>query len=84
MARRVDEQPHLQVWTRTRLVQPMRQVVRELGYQHRQHGTTALLAAPDIGAARVIGTCKRRHRAVEFSKIIDALGFFELSDHSTT
>ena len=35
-------------------------------HDYKRHGTTALFAAFDVAAGRVIGKCYRRHRAREF------------------
>lgn len=38
---------------------------------YRRAGTTALFAALDVQAGRVIGRCARRHRSVEFRALLD-------------
>jgi hypothetical protein len=38
-----------------------------------RHGTTLLLAAPDVPAGKVFGKCQRRHRHREFLKFIETV-----------
>jgi transposase len=63
----VDEKPQIQATEGTAPVQPMRagQVERHT-HDYIRHGTTDLFAALDVKTGTVIGTCRQRHRAVEF------------------
>ena len=61
----VDEKSGIQALDRTAL--PMRpgQVERRT-HDYSRHGTTDLFAALDVTTGKVIGSCQRRHRSVEF------------------
>ena len=68
----VDEKRQIQAVERTIPVLPMRpsQVERHT-HDYKRHGTTDLFAALDVKTGTVIGTCKERHRAVEFRAVLD-------------
>ena len=68
----VDEKPQIQATERTAPVLPMRpgQCERR-SHDYVRHGTTDLFAALDVTAGTVIGSCKGRHRAVEFRAFLD-------------
>ena len=70
----VDEKPQIQATEGTAPVQPMRpgQVERQT-HDYIRHGTTDLFAALAIQTGTVIGTCRRRHRAVEFRAFLDQI-----------
>jgi transposase len=42
-------------------------------HTYRRHGTTALFAALDVATGKVIGQCRRRHRATEFLNFLNQL-----------
>jgi transposase len=70
----VDEKSQIQALDRSQPLLPMRpgQVERRT-HDYVRHGTTSLFAALDVKSGRVIGTCHRRHRAVEFRKFLDTI-----------
>ena len=70
----VDEKSQIQALDRTRPLLPLRpgQVERRT-HDYVRHGTTSLFAALDARTGKVIGQCHRRHRAVEFRKLLDAI-----------
>jgi len=70
----VDEKAQIQALDRSQPLVPMRpgQVERRT-HDYTRHGTTTLFAALDIKTSQVIGQCRRRHRAVEFRKFLDAI-----------
>jgi transposase len=81
----VDEKSQIQALERGQPVLPMvfGQPERRTP-QYLRHGTTTLFAALDIATGKVIGECRRRHRAVEFCaflKTIDAQVPSELEVH---
>ena len=41
--------------------------------QYLRHGTTTLFAALDIATGKIIGQCRRRHRAIEFRKFLNTI-----------
>ena len=67
-----DEKSQVQALDRTQPLLPMRpgQVERR-SHDYKRHGTTALLAALDVAAGRVIGQCLARHSAAEFRRFLD-------------
>jgi transposase len=70
----VDEKPQIQAVERTAPVLPMRPGQPErVSHDYKRHGTTDLFAALDMKAGTVIGTCKGRHRAVEFRAFLDEI-----------
>ena len=70
----VDEKAQIQALDRSQPLLPMRpgQVERRT-HDYVRHGTTSLFAALDAKTGRVIGRRVRRHRAVEFRKLLDAI-----------
>jgi transposase len=81
----VDEKSQVQALNRSQPVLPMLPARPELQtHTYVRHGTTALFAALDIATGKVIGQCRRRHRATEFLKFlrqIDASVPAELDVH---
>lgn len=68
----VDEKPQSQAVERTAPVLPMRPGQPERHtHDYKRHGTTDLVAAPEVRAGTVIGAGKGRHRAVEFRAFLD-------------
>lgn len=68
----VDEKPQIQAVERTAPALPMGPGQPERrSHDYRRHGTMDLFAALDVRAGTVIGSCKRRHRAVEFRAFLD-------------
>jgi transposase len=68
----VDEKPQIQALERTAPVLPMRPAQPErVSHDYARHGTTDLFAALDVRTGTVIGSCKGRHRAVEFRSFLD-------------
>ena len=70
----VDEKPPIQATEGTAPVQPMRpaQVERHT-HDYIRHGPTELFAALEVKTGTVIGTCRQRHRAVEFRAFLDQI-----------
>ena len=70
----VDEKSQIQALDRTKPLLPLRpgQVERRT-HDYVRHGTTSLFAALDARTGKVIGQCRRRRRAVEFRKFLDAI-----------
>lgn len=70
----VDEKSGIQALDRTSPLLPMRpgQVERRT-HDYSRHGTTDLFAALDVATGRVIGSCQRRHRSVEFRSFLDKI-----------
>ena len=70
----VDEKPSIQALERTAPVLPLRpgQVERHT-HDYVRHGTTDLFAALDVATGKVIGACRRRHRASEFRAFRDLI-----------
>ena len=70
----VDEKSGIQALDRTAPLLPMRpgQVERRTR-DYSRHGTTDLFAALDVATGRVIGSCQRRHRSVEFRNFLDKI-----------
>ena len=70
----VDEKSQIQALDRTRPLLPLRpgQAERRT-HDYVRHGTTSLFAALDARTGQVIGQCRRRHRALEFRKFLDAI-----------
>jgi len=70
----VDEKSQVQALNRSQPVLPMLPARPELQtHTYVRHGTTALFAALDIATGRVIGQCRRRHRATEFVKFLQQI-----------
>ena len=70
----VDEKAPIQALDRTQSLLPMRpgQVERRT-HDYQRHGTTTLFAALELASGRVIGECRRRHRAREFRQFLDTV-----------
>ena len=70
----VDEEPQIQALDRTAPLQPLRPGQPERRpHDYVRYGTTSLFAALDIKTGKVMGECRRRHRAAEFSQFLDTL-----------
>lgn len=70
----VDEKSQVQALNRTQPALPMMSGRPELQtHTYVRHGTTALFAALDVATGRVIGQCRRRHRATEFLKFLQQI-----------
>jgi transposase len=70
----VDEKTQIQALDRRAPLLPMRpgQVERRT-HDYTRYGTTSLFAALDVATGKVIGSCHRRHRSVEFRKFLDRI-----------
>jgi len=70
----VDEKSQIQALDRTAPLLPLRpgQVERRT-HDYVRHGTTSLFAALDVKTGKIIGECRRRHRAVEFRQFLDTI-----------
>ena len=70
----VDEQSEVQALDRTAPLLPMRpgQIERRT-HDYRRHGTLSLFAALDTATGQVIGSCKARHRSIEFVKFLNQI-----------
>ena len=70
----VDEKSGIQALDRTAPLLPMRpgQIERRT-HDYSRHGTTDLFAALEVATGRVIASCRRRHRAVEFRGFLDEI-----------
>jgi transposase len=81
----VDEKSQVQALNRMQPALPMMSGRPELQtHTYVRNGTTALFAALDVATGRVIGQCRRHHRATEFLKFlhqIDASVPTELDVH---
>lgn len=63
----VDEKSQIQALDRTAPILPLGPGYPERrSHDYTRHGTTSLFAALDVATGRVLGTCHRRHRSVEF------------------
>ena len=70
----VDEKSQVQALNRMQPALPMMSGRPELQtHTYVRNGTTALFAALDIATGRVIGQCRRRHRATEFLKFLQQI-----------
>ncbi len=70
----VDEKSGIQALDRTAPLLPMRpgQIERRT-HDYSRHGTADLFAALEVATGRVIASCRRRHRAVEFRGFLDEI-----------
>lgn len=70
----VDEKSGIQALDRTSPLLPMRpgQIERRT-HDYSRHGTTDLFAALEVVTGRVMATCQRRHRSVEFRKFLNEI-----------
>ena len=67
----VDEKSQVQALNRSQPLLPMLPGrVEKRTHTYVRHGTTALFAALDVATGKVIGRCRRRHRAEEFLKFL--------------
>jgi transposase len=70
----VDEKSQIQALDRTAPLLPLRPGQPERRtHDYVRHGTTSLFAALDVKTGKVIGECRRRHRAVEFRQFLDTI-----------
>jgi transposase len=70
----VDEKTQIQALDRTQPLLPMRPGLAERRtHDYVRHGTTSLFAALEVKTGRVIGECRKRHRAVEFKRFLDLI-----------
>jgi transposase len=70
----VDEKSQVQALNRKQPALPMLSGRPELQtHTYVRHGTTALFAALDVATGRVIGKCRRRHRASEFVRFLQQI-----------
>jgi transposase len=70
----VDEKSQVQALNRSQPLLPMLPGRAESRtHTYVRHGTTALFAALDVATGRVIGQCRRRHRATEFLKFMNQI-----------
>jgi transposase len=70
----VDEKSQIQALDRTRPLLPLRPGQPERRtHDYVRHGTTSLFAALDVKTGKIIGECRRRHRAVEFRQFLDTI-----------
>ena len=70
----VDEKSQVQALNRKQPALPMLSGRPELQtHTYVRHGTTALFAALDVATGRVIGQCRRRHRASEFVRFLQQI-----------
>jgi transposase len=71
----IDEKSQIQALERTQPILPMRPGIPERqSHDYYRHGTTTLFAALNVASGKVIGKCKRSHKAedyVDFLKEID-------------
>lgn len=70
----VDEKSGIQALDRTSPLFPMRpgQIERRT-HDYSRHGTTDLFAALEVVTGKVMATCQRRHRSVEFCKFLNKI-----------
>jgi transposase len=70
----VDEKSQVQALNRSQPLLPMLPGRPELKtHTYVRHGTTALFAALDVKTGKVIGKCRRRHRATEFQQFLNQI-----------
>jgi transposase len=71
----VDEKSQIQALERTQPILPMRPGIPERqSHDYYRHGTTTLFAALNVASGKVIGKCRKSHKAddyVEFLKVLD-------------
>ncbi|MFG2142617.1 IS630 family transposase [Streptomyces sp. NPDC048696] len=74
LVRCVDEKSQIQALDRSQPVLPMMPGVPERrSHDYVRAGTTTLFAAVEVATGKVIGSLHRRHRAVEFKKLLAKL-----------
>jgi len=70
----VDEKSQVQALNRMQPALPMMTGRPEMQtHTYVRNGTTALFAALDVATGRVLGQCRRRHRATEFLKFLNQI-----------
>ncbi|HEY8072995.1 MAG TPA: IS630 family transposase [Labilithrix sp.] len=70
----VDEKTQIQALDRTQPLLPMGPgYVESRTHDYVRHGTTSLFAALDVKTGKVIGECRRRHRASEFKDFLNTI-----------
>jgi transposase len=70
----VDEKSQIQALDRTQPALPMRPGIPERQtHDYVRHGTTTLFAALNILDGKVIGSCKARHRHIEFLEFMEQI-----------
>ncbi len=70
----VDEKSQIQALDRTQPLLPMRPGQPERRtHDYQRHGTTSLFAALNTATGKVIGSCYRRHRSVEFKRFLKVI-----------
>lgn len=68
----VDEKSQVQALNRSQPLLPMTPGRPERRtHTYVRHGTTALFAALDVATGKIIGQCRRRHRASEFLQFLN-------------
>jgi transposase len=71
----VDEKSQIQALERSQPILPMREGIPERQtHDYYRHGTTTLFAALNVASGKVIGKCKRSHKAedyVSFLRLLD-------------
>ncbi len=67
----VDEKSQIQALNRFQPILPMMPATPERrSHDYVRHGTTSLFAALNMATGKVIGSLKKRHRAIEFKKFL--------------
>jgi transposase len=70
----VDEKTQIQVLERTQPILPLRPGIPERQtHDYERHGTTTLFAALNVASGKVIGKCKRSHRAEDYADFLKVL-----------
>lgn len=70
----VDEKSQVQALNRSQPLLPMLPDRPESRtHTYVRHGTTALFAALDVATGKIIGKCRRRHRASEFLQFLNQI-----------
>jgi transposase len=70
----VDEKSQIQALDRTAPLLPMRPgQIEKRTHDYVRHGTTSLFAALDVKSGKVMGQCRRRHRAAEFRDFLQTI-----------
>lgn len=70
----VDEKSQIQALERSQPILPFRPgEVEKVTHDYLRHGTTTLFAALDTATGKVIGSCTKRHRAVEFRSFLNTI-----------
>ena len=70
----VDEKSQIQALERTQPILPMRPGIPEgQTHDYYRHGTTTLFAALNVASGKVIGECKKSHKAEDYVDFLEAL-----------